>query len=226
MGKGAPDAELVHAAVGGDRSALERALLSVHDRLAGELRLSVPPDARGILGVEDVLQEAYVDAFRGIRSFQPNADDPVGSFYRWLVTIAEHRLLDMLKARRAAKRGGGRVQVDAIPNANGAGAGAAAPGGANASVLRLLDVVAVDEHTPSRSAARREAASAIHVAMAGLKQEYRDALRMRYIEGLSVAEVAAKLGRSEGAVQMLCHRALHEMRAAMGRASGFLTIKP
>jgi RNA polymerase sigma-70 factor (ECF subfamily) len=218
---------LIHAAVAGDRSALERALLSVHDRLAAEVRLGVPPDVQGMLGVEDVLQEAYVDAFRGIRSFRPSADDPAGSFYGWLATIAEHRLLDLLKARRAAKRGGGRVQVDGVPNALGAGGGAAAAaGGADASVLRLLDVVAVDEHTPSRSAAGREATSAIHVALAGLKSEYRDALRMRYIEGLSVAEVAAKLGLSEGAVQMLCHRALNEMRAAMGRASGFLSIKP
>jgi RNA polymerase sigma-70 factor (ECF subfamily) len=83
----------------------------------------------------------------------------------------------------------------------------------------------VDERTPSRSAAGHEAVRAVQVGLAGLKSDYREALRLRYIEGLPVAEVAARMDRTERAVHMLCHRGLQCLRAAVGRSSQFLSSK-
>jgi RNA polymerase sigma factor (sigma-70 family) len=164
----------------------------------------------GTVAVEDVLQETFAEVFRRISSFEPQGE---AAFYRWLVTIAKHRLADMVKAQQTAKRGGGRR----------AGQGQASPG-AN-SVLNLLDLAAVHDHTPSRSAARHEAVSAIQVALAGLNEDYRQALQLRYVKAMPVKEIAETMGRTERAVHMLCNRGLKSLRAAMGRSSQFLTKK-
>lgn len=208
MSSDAADENLVQQAVAGDTAALERLLLSHYDRLAGEVSRKLPDELRGLIAADDVLQEAFVVAFREICGFvsqRPN------SFYAWLATIAQHRLFDLVKAQRAAKRGGGRIAL---------GEGAKSP---EDSLVGLLEVLNIHEHTPSRSVARHEAVTAVQVGLAGLKEDYREALRLRYLEGLPVADVAARLGRTEHAVHMLCHRGLQQLHAALGRSSQFFS---
>ena len=49
-------------------------------------------------------------------------------------------------------------------------------------------------------------------ALTKLKPEHRDVIVMRFIEGYSALEVAAALGKTEGAVRTLQHRALERLR--------------
>ncbi|MCK4340817.1 MAG: sigma-70 family RNA polymerase sigma factor [Phycisphaerae bacterium] len=210
MASGAADEELVGQAVAGDVAALERLLVSHYDRLAADMARKLPDEFRGLIAADDVLQEAFVVAFREIRNFTPRGPD---SFYKWLATIAKHRLFDLVKAQRTAKRGGGRVAL---------AANAKSP---DDSLVGLLEQLRVTERTPSRSAAGREAIGAVQVGLAGLKDDYREALRLRYIEGLPVAEVAARMGRTKRAVHMLCHRGLRRLREAVGRSSQFFSSK-
>ncbi|HUU98941.1 MAG TPA: sigma-70 family RNA polymerase sigma factor [Phycisphaerae bacterium] len=210
MGERESEQELVARAAAGDQLALERLLLACHDRLVAHLTRELPADLRGVVSAEDVLQEAYVVAFRQVDTFEPRGAD---AFYHWLRAIAKHRLFDAIKGERAAKRGGRRTPVEAQP------------GTAASSVVELLELLNVHERTPSRSVARHEAVAALQVAFAGLKDDYREALRLRHIEGLSVAETAARMSRTERAVHMLCHRALQRLHQAMGRSSQYLTRK-
>lgn len=145
-------------------------------------------------------QDAYIAAIRGRSSFRPEGPD---AFRRWLSVIALRKLRDAIRAQRAAKRGGA-VQ-----------AGAAAATG-ESSVVALLDLVAIHERTPSRSAARRELVSAVQKAVAELKPEHRDVIRYRYMQGLSVAETAAQMDRSPGAIMKLAERALAALADGMG----------
>jgi RNA polymerase sigma-70 factor (ECF subfamily) len=75
--------------------------------------------------------------------------------------------------------------------------------------------------TPSQSLARKEAVRAVQVAMAGLPEDYREAVRLRFLEGRSVEGVAAEMHRSPGAVRGLIDRAKRAMRETMGRASHY-----
>ena len=52
-------------------------------------------------------------------------------------------------------------------------------------------------------------------AMGGLKQEHRDVLVLRLVEGCSVNETAALLGKTEGAVKVMQMRALRALRARL-----------
>ena len=58
------------------------------------------------------------------------------------------------------------------------------------------------------TAAAREAASAAWEAVSRLPEDRRRAVILRFVDEMSTAEIAAILGRSEGAVRVLLHRAL------------------
>jgi RNA polymerase sigma-70 factor, ECF subfamily len=61
--------------------------------------------------------------------------------------------------------------------------------------------------TPSREAARREEHALLLRALEDLEPDQREALRLKLIDDLPHADVAARLGRSEGAARMLLARA-------------------
>ena len=54
-------------------------------------------------------------------------------------------------------------------------------------------------------------------AMARLRPEQQLVLSMRFVDGLETKEVAAALGKSEGTVRVIQHRALHDLRRLMER---------
>ena len=56
------------------------------------------------------------------------------------------------------------------------------------------------------------------VALTRLKPEHREVIAMRFIEGYSAVEVAAILGKTEGGVRTLQHRALQRLRKAFEEA--------
>lgn len=49
-----------------------------------------------------------------------------------------------------------------------------------------------------------------------LKQDYQDVLIMRFVEDLSIKEVAAAVEKSEGAVKLMQHRAIKELKKVLG----------
>ena len=68
------------------------------------------------------------------------------------------------------------------------------------------------ESTPSHQAMRREQAVILARALEKLPSHYRQVLVWRELEGLSLAEIAGKLGKSRNSVQKLWARAIQDMR--------------
>jgi RNA polymerase sigma-70 factor (ECF subfamily) len=72
----------------------------------------------------------------------------------------------------------------------------------------------------AEAAVAREAGSAAWEAVARLPEDRRRAVILRFVDEMSTAEIAAVLGRSEGAVRVLIHRALRSVAADLrGRLS-------
>ena len=206
MADGVTEQSLIARAVAGDERAVTRLLWSHYDRLAGHIAPQLPESLRRVVDVEDILQETFIKAWGAIGSCK--ARDP-HSFFAWLSQIAKNTLLDNIKEQGRVKRGRYRVVAD----------------GSSSSVATLLEVLARDERTPSRLVRWREAEQALRVALAGLKEDYRQAIELRYLEGLPVTAAAARMKRTEGALNMLCHRAIGKLRKAMGRPSEYLSSK-
>ena len=198
-------AELLQLARADEPGALERLLVACQDRLAGRIERKLPASIRSTVSVEDVLQEVYLEIFQNIQSVR---SQELAGFLRWLLTLTDNRLIDCIRAYQAAKRGGGWEPLD--PQAN-------------SSVDALLDLLWATSRTPSRSAARHENAKLLGDALEQLKPDYGEAIRLRYLEGLSVGEAAARMKRTEFAVHKLCSRGLARLRVTLGEADRMLS---
>jgi RNA polymerase sigma-70 factor (ECF subfamily) len=159
-----------------------------------------------LIDVDDVLQEAFIQAIRDIHTCQASTTE---GFAAWLTMIAQHRLQDMLKRQKRRKRGGDRRQNHVEQD------------GAS-SWLGLIDLVAGPVHTPSQSVARREAVRAIQVAVAALPDDQREAVRRRYLDGKSIDETAAEMDRTPAAVNGLVRRAKQALRESLKASSEWL----
>ena len=154
------------------------------------------------------MQATYMEAFLGITRFQPQER---GSFTAWLARIAENNLLTAIKMLEAQKRPDPRRQVRPPPGDD--------------SYVALLDMLQGGSSTPSRSAARHEARIILERAVSQLPEAHQKVVQMYDLEGLSAAEVAAALRRSEGAVYMLRARAHERLRDMLGPSGQFFSTR-
>ena len=175
-------------------AALESLLANERNALISMLARRIPRRLRGLIGPDDVLQEASLESFRTLDTFRPADDDPHGgSLRRWVWRIAVHRLHDLVKAQRRLKR---------------------------AAELEDLSSVArtVVEACPAGRIGRMETCASLLRAVAALPEPYRRAVELRYLEGLPVADVSARLGRTPAATVMVCSRGLRRLRRDLNRA--------
>jgi RNA polymerase sigma-70 factor (ECF subfamily) len=196
--------ELVIAALAGNAEAMERLLSQNMSAIESYIKPKIPDNARRHLSPEDLVNEVLAQAYRDIDQFTFHGD---ASFLSWLKTIANHRLMDALKGIRRKKRGGEYHQLCDVQGSDSAG------------IAGLLEMIAKDSHLPERSAARREAEQAIQVALAGLPDDQRHAIRSNVLQGKSIEEIAQEMGRTENAVRGLIHRGKKNLAEAMGRSS-------
>ncbi len=83
------------------------------------------------------------------------------------------------------------------------------------SSLGLADWLAAEQSSPSERADRNERFERLAVALAGLPDAQRMAVELRYLHGLKVADIARRLGKTEGAVSLLLHRAVAKLRVEL-----------
>ncbi len=136
---------------------------------------------QGAVEPDDVASETFLHVFRNIRSFEGGE----AGFRSWVFTIAHHRLVD---ERRRASRRPATVDLDALDWMDGLDGDTTA---------RVVDDVASDQELDR------------HLVV--LTDEQRDVVLLRVVGGLSVAETAAAVDRSEAAVRQLQRRGLRAL---------------
>jgi len=85
----------------------------------------------------------------------------------------------------------------------------------DASSARLETWLAAEQSSPSERAERNEAIVRLVDALAQLPEANRQALVLRHCQGLSLAEISARLGRTPPAVAGLLKRGLAELRTLL-----------
>jgi RNA polymerase sigma factor (sigma-70 family) len=169
-------------------------LLVVRTRMSRALLARLAP--------EDVWQETLLHAWRDRAQCTWQG---VPAFRRWLISILDHRLLDLAEAAERKKRGAGvqPLSLDAAP-ASGA-----------SSSLGFAGPIA--STTPSRVAMDREAAEAIHAALEEVPEELREVVRLRLLEDLSMPEVAERTQLGLSAVQHRFRKGAEIYQRALAR---------
>jgi RNA polymerase sigma-70 factor (ECF subfamily) len=84
-------------------------------------------------------------------------------------------------------------------------------------LVSLDDAPDVMDKRLSGMAEINEDIRATFAAIGRLKDEYREALYMKHIDGLTNNEIAAALGKNGGAVRVLIHRATEALKEVMDR---------
>jgi RNA polymerase sigma-70 factor, ECF subfamily len=190
MGLPSSTSALLEKAKTGDAEALSRVFERNRRRLSVLVHFKLGPRERQFAEAEDVVQEVYLRAFRAVDRFTYQSP---GSLLRWLSSIADHVIADRARYRGREKRAGEEVPFRSVSNP--------------------LGPEPLDTRTPSRLLAQQEAVERLLDRLNALPEDYRRAILMAKLEGLSTAEMAEQLGKSREAVALLVYRAVKRFRA-------------
>lgn len=183
---------LVALAKKGDRTALEQLCQVYGERVHWIVRFRMGAEIRSKLDSMDVVQDAFVLALEDLEDFTYRDE---GDFLRWMSRIVENRIRDNIKKLHAEKRSI-RKEVplrNRLPATKRSSAGAVGP---------------IATTTPSVIVSQREDLDKLEKAIDKLRPEYREAIILRKIEGLSYKEIGDQLGKRADAVGMLVSRAM------------------
>lgn len=148
---------------------------------------------------EDATERTFLRALAALPRFRELArpeDGPQASTFRvWLFRIARNVVANERRSRRRKPA----ASLDAVMGAG----------------LTIADGVDLEGDAVTRD----EAATALR-AVRDLPDDRRRALLLRFVDEMSTAEIAGILGRSEGAVRVLIHRALGSVARDLGHERG------
>lgn len=165
----------------------------IERQLGAALRRKLEPD--------DIFQEVSAEAVRSLSGMDLAQRDPFG----WLCQLAERRIIDAHRRYFGAQK---RTAAREVPLGT--------PAGADASRLAIIDMLVASMTSASQVFNRNRREHLLIEALATLPEEQREALRLRYIEGLPSKEIAAQLGKTDGAVRVMLTRSLNRLQSILG----------
>lgn len=182
----AADLALVRRVQRGDKRAFDLLVGKYQLRLAKLVGRLVSDRAE----VQDVVQEAFIKAYRALPNFRGDS-----AFYTWLYRIAVNAAKNHLVARSR------RPPADDVDITDGD--------------VEEAGVVVADLATPESHTARDELAAALAAALAELPEDLRTALTLCEMEGLSYDEIARVLDCPIGTVRSRIFRARRALEAKL-----------
>ncbi|MDY0168006.1 MAG: sigma-70 family RNA polymerase sigma factor [Thermoguttaceae bacterium] len=192
--------ELAELRAGG-KAAVAQLFDRYRSRLARMALLRMDTRLVGKVDVDDVLQDAFVEANRRIGAF---LDQPTVPFFVWLRQLTGQILIDVHRRYLGAQMRDVNREVR-LDRWGTAGSGSAL----------LLAQLSDSLTSPSQCAVRNEAVEQLRVALQSLGAVDREILFLRHLEELGNNEVADILGIDKGAASKRYVRALGRLRDAM-----------
>src|SRR5438067_8537695 len=174
--KSLSDEEVVARVIAGETALFEIIMRRHNQRLYRVARAVLKNDSEA----EDVMQDAYVRAFRNLSQFEGRA-----KFSTWLTRIAVHEALSRKQRRRDIQELDSMVegQKDQMPEMRS------------------------KEMTPEEGLAGREIRGVLESAIHNLPEKYRTVFVLREVEEMTTNEAAESLDLTEENVKIRLHRA-------------------
>ncbi len=189
---------LAEAAARGDEAAVGK-LLELHlPELRAFVRLRAGALIRARESTSDIVQSVCREVLQNAERFRFPTET---AFRQWLFTTALRKLVDRREHWQAAKRDHAREH----------------PLGPEPGALSESRLVAAYRRlsSPSGHAMAREEIERLESAFDELPEDYREVITLSRILGLSRAEIAQQMGRTEASVRMLLVRALAQLAAIL-----------
>ena len=186
------DEQIVARVLAGETALYELLMRRHNQRIYRIARAILRDDAEA----EDVMQDAYVRAYRNLASFEGRA-----KFATWLTRIAIHEAL--ARSRRRS-----RFQSLDAPNSSDGG---------------LMNSAISSDRSPEHESYNREVSGVIERAVLELPDDYRLVFMLRDVEGMSTEDTAQTLNLTPENVKVRLHRAHAKLRKQLYSAVGATT---
>lgn len=161
-------------------------------------RLQLDGRLRGKVDLSGVVQQTLLEAHQALGRLPEEGHELT---IAWLRQILANNLRDEIRKYAAAARNAARERsLEAV---------------LDASSSQLDAWLAADQSSPSQRAERNEQLLALADALARLPDDQRLAVELHHLQNQPLAEVAAHMDRSKGAVAALLFRALKQLRVFM-----------
>lgn len=147
---------------------------------------------------EDLAQEAFIKAFNGIGSYNPDY-----KFSSWIFKIANNLTIDHLRKKKLDT-----VSIHGSPHADSA----------EDEERTSISLESSDE-SPEEYVESRELGGRIEKAISRLRPEYRTAILLRHVEGHSYDEVAEIMDVPLGTAKTYIHRARAELKELLAEVA-------
>ncbi len=160
----------------------------IESRLGSALRRKVEP--------EDIFQEVSAEALRSWPTVARQQSDCFG----WLCSLVEWRIIDAYRHFFAAQKRDAAREVSAGPTSE------------EQSRRAVVDLLAATMTTASQVFSRNERELRLMQALVQLTGEQREAVRLRYFEGMPSKQIAERMGKTDGSVRVLLTRSLGRLQ--------------
>jgi len=192
--------QLLERAAAGDREAINSLLQEHRDRLQGMVQIYLHDAVRGRVAPSDIVQESLYLAYQRLPKYL--LERPI-AFYPWLRQIAVEQLGKTHRRHIGAQR-----RSVSREKSNEAGI-------SGNSAAQLMEQLIALGASPSRQCEKKELQDKAQAAIEQLPVSDREVLVMRYLEQLSVREIADITGLTQAAVKMRHLRALNRLRTLL-----------
>lgn len=169
-----------------------RAFAALHAALVPRLTAFLVHLVRDTAAADDLVQATWLKAHLARARFQVQGTSPDGAVQAWYFTIARNLAVDWLRAQVRERR---RREP---------GAGDA---GERDPLAEIPSDLPTAEELEIGEAEAQEITSRVRDALAQLPAGQREIVELHKFQGLSMAEIAARLRIREGAVRVRAHRA-------------------
>jgi RNA polymerase sigma-70 factor (ECF subfamily) len=151
------------------------------------------------LDASDLVQDALLEAHRDREKFRGKTD---AERFAWLRKILHHTFLDQIDAGGAKKRNLARQALEADLTGSFAG---------------LDDLLAARQTSPSERAMRNEDLTRLADALEQLPADQREAVTLKHLVGLTLAQISERMGRTQEAVAGLLFRGRIELKKQLAQ---------
>ncbi|MEQ9411195.1 MAG: sigma-70 family RNA polymerase sigma factor [Fuerstiella sp.] len=193
---------LIERAQAGDRGATERLLEACRVRLKDIATAAFDERLGPEWDPSDAVQESLMEAHRDLPTFRGRQ---VEALYAWLRSILEHNLADRVKYLSRQKRQSEPRR--SLEEADHHG-------------LDLRHVIAADQSSVSARVMSQERQQHLARAIDELPEHQARVVRLRHLSGLSLDQIAKKVGRSRPAVAGLLVRATRALNNRLSSDHG------
>lgn len=191
----------------GNEPALLKFIEMHRDPLMAFINKNMSDGLKSKVEAADILQEVSLSAVQSLSKMNFEHKPP----FSWLCHLADQKIIDNhRKYFQAQKRSAGR-EVKQQSAGDGEKQG-------------FMDLLIASITSPSQAFSRGAREMKLLVALESLPEENREAIRLKYVEGLPTKEIATQLNKTDVAVRVMVSRSMAKLQEILKHEDEFKSM--